>query len=74
MKKKGQENDGQENIELKIKANATLFFDMDGILIDANIANFLSYMSAEIAQVFEARHSSISSNRIEQIVKTFSKI
>ena len=42
----GQENDGQNNIEVKIKANTVLFFDMDGTLIDTNLANFLSYKKA----------------------------
>jgi HAD superfamily hydrolase (TIGR01509 family) len=42
----GQENEGQKNIEVKIKADTVLFFDMDGTLIDTNLANFLSYKKA----------------------------
>ena len=42
----GQENEGQNNIEVKIKADTVLFFDMDGTLIDTNLANFLSYKKA----------------------------
>lgn len=36
----------KKNIELKIKADSILFFDMDGTLIDTNLANFLSYKKA----------------------------
>lgn len=42
----GQENEEQKNIDLKIKADTVLFFDMDGTLIDTNLANFLSYKKA----------------------------
>ena len=35
-----------ENIDLKIKTENILFFDMDGTLIDTNYANFLSYKKA----------------------------
>jgi beta-phosphoglucomutase-like phosphatase (HAD superfamily) len=42
----GQENEGQKNIEVKIKADTVLFFDMDGTLIETNLANFLSYKKA----------------------------
>lgn len=42
----GQKNEGQKNIEVKIKADTVLFFDMDGTLIDTNLANFLSYKKA----------------------------
>ena len=41
-----QENEGQKNIEIIIKADTVLFFDMDGTLIDTNLANFLSYKKA----------------------------
>lgn len=42
----GQENEEQKNIDVKIKADTVLFFDMDGTLIDTNLANFLSYKKA----------------------------
>lgn len=35
-----------QHFENKIKANAVLFFDMDGTLVDTNLANFLSYKRA----------------------------
>ena len=41
-----QENEEQKNIDVKIKADTVLFFDMDGTLIDTNLANFLSYKKA----------------------------
>ncbi len=42
----GQEIDSQKNIDVKIKADTVLFFDLDGTLIDTNLANFLSYKKA----------------------------
>ena len=44
--KMGQKNEEQKNLEVKIKANTVLFFDMDGTLVDTNFANFLSYKKA----------------------------
>lgn len=41
-----QENEGQKNIDVKIKADTVLFFDMDGTLVDTNLANFLAYNKA----------------------------
>jgi beta-phosphoglucomutase len=41
-----QENERQKNIEAKITADSLLFFDMDGTLVDTNLANFLSYEKA----------------------------
>lgn len=35
-----------QNIDAKIQADTVLFFDMDGTLIDTNLANFLSYKKA----------------------------
>ena len=35
-----------QNIADKITSNTVLFFDMDGTLIDTNLANFLSYKKA----------------------------
>ncbi|MBS1920943.1 MAG: HAD family hydrolase [Bacteroidetes bacterium] len=35
-----------ENIDNKITTDTVLFFDMDGTLIDTNLANFLSYKKA----------------------------
>lgn len=37
---------GQKRIDVKIKADTVLFFDMDGTLVDTNLANFLSYKKA----------------------------
>jgi beta-phosphoglucomutase len=45
MQKMGQKKE-EKNIDLKIKADSVLFFDMDGTLIDTNLANFLSYKKA----------------------------
>jgi len=36
----------RSNINLKIKDDSVLFFDMDGTLVDTNFANFLSYKMA----------------------------
>jgi beta-phosphoglucomutase len=47
------ENEYLKNIELKINENTILFFDMDGTLIDTNLANFLSYKKA-IKSVFKS--------------------
>ncbi len=37
---------GQRNEDIKINADTVLFFDMDGTLVDTNLANFLSYKKA----------------------------
>jgi phosphoglycolate phosphatase-like HAD superfamily hydrolase len=37
---------GQKRLDVKIKADTVLFFDMDGTLVDTNLANFLSYKKA----------------------------
>lgn len=37
---------GQINEDIKINADTVLFFDMDGTLVDTNLANFLSYKKA----------------------------
>jgi beta-phosphoglucomutase len=42
----GQEKNRKKNSEFKIKVDTVLFFDMDGTLIDTNLANFLSYKKA----------------------------
>jgi len=42
----GQKNEEIQNIDSKIKADTVLFFDMDGTLVDTNLANFLSYKKA----------------------------
>jgi beta-phosphoglucomutase len=39
-------NEETENIHYKITAETVLFFDMDGTLVDTNLANFLSYKKA----------------------------
>jgi beta-phosphoglucomutase len=36
----------QRNEDIKINADTILFFDMDGTLVDTNLANFLSYKKA----------------------------
>jgi beta-phosphoglucomutase len=41
-----QSNEETENIHFKITAETILFFDMDGTLVDTNLANFLSYKKA----------------------------
>ena len=42
----GQKRDEIQKIESAINADTVLFFDMDGTLIDTNLANFLSYKKA----------------------------
>jgi len=37
---------GQKTEDVKITADTVLFFDMDGTLVDTNLANFLSYKKA----------------------------
>lgn len=37
-----------QNLDCKITADTVLFFDMDGTLVDTNLANFLSYKKAII--------------------------
>ncbi len=54
----GQENEGQKNIDVKIKTDSVLFFDMDGTLVDTNLANFLSYKKA-ISSVTKSDHNLI---------------
>lgn len=54
----GQENERQKNIEAKITADSLLFFDMDGTLVDTNLANFLSYEKA-ISSVTKSDHNLI---------------
>ena len=41
-----QSNEVTQNLDYKITAETILFFDMDGTLIDTNLANFLSYEKA----------------------------
>lgn len=41
-----QKNEERKNIDGKIKADTVIFFDMDGTLVDTNLANFLSYKKA----------------------------
>lgn len=41
-----QLNDIKQNVNYKITVDTVLFFDMDGTLIDTNLANFLSYEKA----------------------------
>lgn len=53
-----QEHEGHKNIDAKIKADSVLFFDMDGTLVDTNLANFLSYKKA-ISSVTKSDHNLI---------------
>ena len=39
-------NKGVIDIDLRIKADSILFFDLDGTLVDTDYANFLSYKKA----------------------------
>jgi len=39
-------NETEQNIGIKITTDTVLFFDMDGTLVDTNLANFLSYKKA----------------------------
>jgi beta-phosphoglucomutase len=39
-------NEAIKNLDLKIKTDNILFFDMDGTLVDTNFANYLSYKKA----------------------------
>lgn len=39
-------NGAMQSLEAKISANTVLFFDLDGTLVDTNLANFLSYKKA----------------------------
>lgn len=41
-----QTNEVTQSIHNKITADTVLFFDMDGTLVDTNLANFLSYKKA----------------------------
>jgi phosphoglycolate phosphatase-like HAD superfamily hydrolase len=50
-----------QNIEAKIEADTVLFFDMDGTLINTNLANFLSYKKA-IHTVTKSEHSLINNS------------
>jgi FMN phosphatase YigB (HAD superfamily) len=45
----GQKNDKIQKIESTINADTVLFFDMDGTLVDTNLANFISYKKAIIS-------------------------
>ncbi len=44
-----------QDLEGKIKGDTILFFDMDGTLVDTNLANFLSYKKA-IISVTKSNH------------------
>jgi beta-phosphoglucomutase len=41
-----QKKDVTQNIDSNIKAGTVLFFDLDGTLVDTNLANFFSYKKA----------------------------
>ncbi len=47
-----------QDINTKIKADTVLFFDMDGTLVDTNLANFLSYKKS-IHTVLKSDHNLI---------------
>jgi len=47
-----------KNIDNTIKVDTVLFFDLDGTLVDTNLANFLSYKKA-IHSVTKSGHSLI---------------
>lgn len=44
-----QKRDEIQKLESVIKADTVLFFDMDGTLVDTNLANFLSYKKAIVS-------------------------
>lgn len=50
-----QVNTFTQNVENKITTNIVLFFDMDGTLVNTNLANFLSYNKA-IQSVTKSKH------------------
>lgn len=52
----GQKRDEIQKIESAINADTVLFFDMDGTLVDTNLANFLSYKKA-IISVTKSNHN-----------------
>ncbi|MBL7973917.1 MAG: HAD family hydrolase [Candidatus Kapabacteria bacterium] len=52
----GQKNDEIQKIVGSINADTVLFFDMDGTLVDTNLANFLSYKKA-IVSVTKSDHN-----------------
>lgn len=54
----GQKNDEIQKIESAINSDTVLFFDMDGTLVDTNLANFLSYKKA-ISSVTKSDHNLI---------------
>ncbi len=54
----GQINDGIQKLESTINTDTVFFFDMDGTLIDTNLANFLSYKKA-ILSITKSDHNLI---------------
>jgi len=50
-----QIDEATQDIDCKITADTVLFFDMDGTLVDTNLANFLSYKKA-ILSVTKSNH------------------
>lgn len=54
----GQKSDEIQKIETTINSETVLFFDMDGTLVDTNLANFLSYKKA-ISSVTKSDHNLI---------------
>jgi phosphoglycolate phosphatase-like HAD superfamily hydrolase len=54
-RKMEQTDKATQDIDSKITADTVLFFDMDGTLVDTNLANFLSYKKA-ILSVTKSNH------------------
>lgn len=59
----GQKNDEIQKIESSINADTVLFFDMDGTLVDTNLANFLSYKKAIISVTKSDHNLSYNPNK-----------
>lgn len=61
-------NKTQQVIFKKIKSSRVLFFDMDGTLIDTNLANFLSYKKAILSlQIVTHSFKNYSEERLDRI-------
>ena len=54
----GQKDESSQDFDIKIMSDTVFFFDMDGTLVDTNLANFLSYKKA-IISVTKSNHELI---------------
>jgi beta-phosphoglucomutase-like phosphatase (HAD superfamily) len=58
-----QTNEAAQDIDNKITVDTVLFFDMDGTLVDTNLANFLAYKKAIIAVTKSDHNLTYNSDR-----------